>query len=321
MLGARTAALATLALAACGDNLTPPLKWGMGVQRFDAVALGLTAPTAADPFAQAITPTTRLTVPTYDLSDQVVHPDVLRDGDHLIFAVTPYPFGRNRFENPSVLRSPDGLTFDEVRPAGNPVVPPPPIDHNDDPDLHRDPVTGEYVLLYLETLRPKAQNLIALRSRDLVTWSSEIALPYDLTAGDPFIVSPATILSADATHLFYVNTAEPYHIETMASPDGRTWDKTQRQPVALDLGAITPWHLDVFACATGYGMLISGYPDKFTHQNLYLATSPDLVTWTLRPEPLLAHDDPSLAVESLYRSTGLVLGDQLVVWYSMQYRD
>ena len=50
------------------------------------------------------------------------------------------------------------------------------------------------------------------------------------------------------------------------------------------------------------------------------STSPDLVTWTLRPQPLLDHGDPALGIETLYRSTGVVEHGTLVVWYAMQTR-
>ncbi len=38
-------------------------------------------------------------------------------------------------------------------------------------------------------------------------------------------------------------------------------------------------------------------------------------------EPLLAHDEIDLDLQGLYRSTGFVAGDRLVVWYSQQYRE
>jgi hypothetical protein len=306
-----------LAVAACSDE-PAPLAWGMGVQTFDARALGLGVDHPAAPFVGAIVTTPRLTIPTYDGSGQAVHPDVLVEGDRAVMAITPYPFSNNRFENPSLLRTRDGSQFDAV-PDASPLVPAPPIDHNDDPDLRRDAVTGEYELLYLETLRPERQTLVALRSPDLATWTRQDAIVYDLAAGDSFIVSPAAIVEAGVTHLYYVDLIPSARIVELTSTDGRTWDKALARPVALELGAVTPWHLDVIRGEQGFAMLISGYDEAFVHQDLYLATSPDLASWTLAPAPLLAHTDAALDVESLYRSTGVVSGDTLVVWYSMQY--
>jgi hypothetical protein len=314
-----------VALAACGTDRPPRLQWGLGVKTFDAVALGLGTADAPDPWIAGITASPRLKVPTYDGSGQLVHPDVLVEtppgGTRAVMAITPYPYSNNRFENPSLVVSEDGMKFAPLAGAASPLVPAPPIDHNDDPDLRRDPASGDFELLYLETLRPDRQTLVALRSRDLVSWTRRDAIVYDLARGEPFIVSPAAIVGDDGkTHLFYVdNLAMTTAITTLVSADGTTWDPTTASRVAIDLGGVTAWHIDVIRGAHSYGMLISGFDEAFEHQNLYLATSPDLVTWTFQPSPLLAHTDPELDVASLYRSTGLVSGNTLVVWYSMQH--
>jgi hypothetical protein len=111
-------------------------------------------------------------------------------------------------------------------------------------------------------------------------------------------------------------------IHSLVSADGRTWDATTAAPIAIDMGDIRPWHIDVVAGPAGYALLISGFHagGKYKPQDLYIATSKDLETWTFDPEPLLSHTDPDLAVTTLYRSTGLVAGSSLVIWYSMQYR-
>jgi hypothetical protein len=313
----KTLALVCVTVAGCGDEPRLPLAWGIGVASFDSAELGLGVG-APDPLSD-VAAIRRLTIPTYDGSGQAVHPDLLREPDRLLMAITPYPYSDDLFENPSLIVTTDGTRFSEPSDGLNPLVDAPPIDHNDDPDLRRDPVTGEYELLYLETLRPERQTLVALRSPDLATWSRQDAIVYDLAAGDSFIVSPAAIVEAGVTHLYYVDLIPSARIVELTSSDGRTWDKALAKPVALELGAVTPWHLDVIRGEQGFAMLISGYDEAFVHQDLYLATSPDLASWTLAPAPLLAHTDAALDVESLYRSTGVVSGDTLVVWYSMQY--
>jgi hypothetical protein len=316
------------ALTGCNaEHHKPRLQWGMGVRSFDAVALGIGTPDAPDPWIAAIETTPRLKVPTYDGSGQLVHPDVLLEatpgGTRAVMAITPYPYSNNRFENPSLVESRDGMRFAPCVGAASPLVPAPPVDHNDDPDLRIDPATGDYELLYLETVRPDRQTLVAMRSRDLVQWTRRDAIVYDLAAGAPFIVSPAAIVDgAGRTHLFYVdNLAMTTAITELVSADGMTWNPATASRVAIDLGGITAWHLDVIRGPRGYAMLISGFEHEFRHQDLYLATSPDLVTWTFRPTPLLDHTDPDLGVSSLYRSTGVISGNTLVVWYSMQHDD
>lgn len=317
-------AIALLALAACSKpHRAPKLRWGIGVAVFDATALGLARARTPDPFVDAIRPG-RLTIPTYDGSNQATHPDVIVERDaagpaHVVMAMTPYPFSDRRIENPSLVVSDDGMAFTPAPGAPSPLVPAPAYDHNNDPDLRRDPRTGEYELLYLETLRPDRQVLVALRSADLRAWTRRDAAVYDLkAAGTQFMVSPTVIEEPGQSHLFYVDTLSN-KLYRLSSADGVTWDPAHPTPVAIDLGKVTPWHVDVFRGEGAYGLLISGYDTAFAHQDLYLATSPDLTTWTVRPAPLLAHGDPALAVESLYRATGVVEHGSLIVWYAMQY--
>lgn len=324
-----TAMAMVIAVAGAGcKRAHPRQRWGIGVATFDATALGLARARTPDPFVDAIHPG-RLVIPTYDGSGQATHPDVLLERDtsgapHLTMAMTPYPYSDEHFENPCLLISGDGMTFTAAPGAPAPLVAPPPYDHNDDPDLRRDPRTGDYELLYLETLRPDRQTLVALRSRDKITWTRRDAVVYDLKAGAQFMVSPAAIDptgEAGVTHLFYVDAVTRV-LYTMTSPDGVTWDPRGATKLALDVGAIKAWHVDVIRGDGAYGLLFSGYEeaDGFKHQNLYLATSPDLVTWTLRPAPLLSWKDPALGLDTLYRSTGIVEHGTLVVWYAMQYR-
>jgi len=315
--------LALAGSAGCRHKAKPKLSWGMGVRTFDATALGLASSHSPDPFIDGIR-AGRIAIPTYDGSNQATHPDVVLERSpgspaRLVMAMTPYPFSNDRFENPSLVVSADGMAFAPPPGLHNPLVPAPPTDHNNDPDLRRDPRTGEYELLYLETLRPDKQTLVALRSTDLIAWQRRDAVVYDLAHGAPFVVSPTAIEHAGNTYLFAVES-ETKRVTTMVSADGKTWDLATARTLPIEFGAVKPWHIDVVRGETGFAMLISGFDTGFKHQNLYLATSPDLVTWTLRPEPLLAFSDPALGVESLYRSTGLVEHGTLVVWYSMQYR-
>jgi hypothetical protein len=271
-------------------------------------------------------------IPTYDGSGQATHPDVLRDPNaadpRLLMAMTPYPYSDGQIENPSLLASRNGMVFREIAGVVNPLVPPPPVvhgddpDHNDDPDLRWDAGAGEYELIYLESEPPVKQTVVSLRSTDLITWTRRDAIVFDLGRGDPFIVSPAVVQDGKTTHMFYVSLLSTgFEIETLTSPDGRTWDATTATPIAIDLGNVSPWHIDVVTGPAGYALLISGFTgERYKPQSLYIATSKDLETWTLDPEPLLSHADPALGVTTLYRSTGLVAGTSLVVWYSMQYR-
>ena len=285
-----------------------------------------------DPRLAALPNLQILNVPTYDGSGQAVHPDVayFRDGyrGHFFYmAVTPYPLGNSAFENPSVLVSENGVDWREEVAGLNPMVPTPPSDHNDDPDLSWNPATQEFLLHYLETRRfPFAgafQDVKLLRSPDGVSWQLSTALHYDLVAGDPFILSPALVRKGNASFLFYVNASTaPYRIEYLESPDGRTWDKKAiHLPVANFPRGFTPWHVDVFGDGRGwYYMLCNGYTgvDFYDGHDLYLARSQDLTTWEVCQDPILKTGRDLSDARCVYRSTGVVdpVGGLLAVWFS-----
>lgn len=322
-----TLALAALGLTlGCSKEPRLPQAWGIGVHKFDARAFHLVGPDAQPaPLAAGIANTAMLEIPTYDGSNQATHPDVVRrpDNGELVMAMTPYPFSDGRLENPSILVSPDGMSFREPPSVKNPLVPPPPFDHNNDPDIRFDAATREYELVYLETEMPVQQTVVALRSADLVAWHRTDLIRYELWRGEDFIVSPTVVFDGKTTRMFYVNLSTKsfsQRLEVMTSADGRAWARSTKRSLAIDLHGVTPWHIDVVTGPTGYALLISGYRDQFQRQNLYIATSPDLETWTFDPKPLLSYDDPALGIASLYRATGLVSGDQLIVWYAMKYR-
>lgn len=72
-----------------------------------------------------------LQIPTYDGSGQVVHPSVIDfrneygidtwSGYRFWMVLTPYPYGQNQFENPSLYASHDGLTWVVPRTITNPL--------------------------------------------------------------------------------------------------------------------------------------------------------------------------------------------------------
>src|SRR5690348_15730970 len=104
-------------LAACRSHGG---EWGIGTGKFDARALGIGSDRAADPRLAAIPVLSRLAIDTYDGSGQLVHPDVLLDGDRILLAATPYPYTNDRFENPCLYTG-DGTHFESVGKA--PIVP------------------------------------------------------------------------------------------------------------------------------------------------------------------------------------------------------
>jgi hypothetical protein len=264
-----------------------------------------------------------LSLRTYEGSGQAVHPDVVRGPDGLLWmAVTPYPGAREKFENPSVYRSEDGLTWREPAPRVNPIVPRPRWDHNCDPDLLCTP--DGFALLYLETQRRKfrpdsvnIQDLRVVRSADGRTWSEPATVAHWDLDRDPFYLSPCAVATPGGWRVFLVwpkgRTIRWFTSEDLAAlgePSGT---------LETGLPLVRPWHLDVFAVDGGWvALLCARGPEARDNLDvdLWIGASPDLERWSFRPEPLLAGGDPSLGVEIVYRSTGLLEGSRLAVWWS-----
>src|SRR5262245_49955656 len=73
---------------------------------------------------------TVMNTPTYDGSGQSVHPDVVTfesnwHGARFWFTMTPYAKSNQALENPSILRSYDGIRLDVPPGVTNPIIKPP----------------------------------------------------------------------------------------------------------------------------------------------------------------------------------------------------
>lgn len=312
-----------LCLGACGANpgpTAPATPEGLATAATDEFA-ATTATLAAA--LRRLPPDCLLSVPTYDGSGQAVHPDILWGRQYglpyaFYLTLTPYPNSRDRYENPSLLVSDDGLTFRDPAAGLNPLAPAPALDHNSDPDLLYDPWRRVFRLFYMESNRPVYNRLMLLESRDGRRWTRRVALSYDLTAREHFMVSPAVIAGPSGYRLFFVDITAPSHpVVVLGSPDGLRWDRKADDAVVPALPEnLPPWHVDVFASDRGYIMLCCG---PYAEPRLYLATSDDLQHWAFLPRPILRPGHDFHDTQQIYRSTGLSAGDELAVWYS--YKD
>jgi len=279
-----------------------------------------------------------ISIPTYDGSNQVVHPDILMHNGLFYLTITPYPWSNVEHENPSFYSSADGVTFS---PTGvNPVVDHPKGGYNDDPDLIIDPLNGEFSIYYNET--PKNYNkqyLALLRSPDGVDWTDHRKLVEFRTGrGEPFIVSPAVVYYAGHYFMFHVevdadaNTHSPntcsndphkHQIKVMFSEDGVTWDKHKDEGINIDFPAdFNPWHMNIVQGNGHFYMLVNGYHRGFCDRhNLYLAVSDDLTNWHFINKPIVTASKDFYNSKIIYRSAGIVDGDNMYVYFSFYTYD
>jgi len=255
-----------------------------------------------------------LIIPTPDSSGQAVHPDIYKNttsNPAYVLSFTPYPFSRDKFENPSLLISSDGLHFHEEKKGLNPLVPAPPVDHNDDPDLFI--YKNTWNILYLETLRPDTQNLVLLESSDRLEWKSRILYSANLhDQKSIFVLSPSFVSLDSRNYIFFVNKSDDGNTIEFVSSDELNFSFDTTIPVSIDMGMLEPWHIDIIQDKTTFYMLICTVTKDIqnkNHYSLYIARSNDLKSWDLSNKRILSN---------AYRSTGFVSGPDIFVYYSRQ---
>ena len=276
------------------------------------------------PVAQPFSPLVRLTVPTYDGSGQAVHPDVLWfpqpwHGWEYWMAFTPYPQGQERFENPSIVVSHDGVRWEVPAGLSNPLVgslrkPA----YNSDPDLSYDAAHDRLVLIYRE-VRAGFNNVYSISSKDGSTWGERRMVFRRRNHG---MISPTIVIPASGQPMvWYVDggrnrcarrvTRVMRQTATAAdalAPRGVDRGWTFPRLAHLEQNGYMIWHLDVVAVpAKGeYWALYPAYTRKGCGtRDLFFARSRDGVTWTTYPRPLLRHEDERWTSAMLYRASAL----------------
>lgn len=267
---------------------------------------------------------TLLELTTADGSGQTVHPDFLdlRSADPLraeFLAITPYPAGDIMWENPAIYTSPDRIRWTAPGFAINPVETPQ-RGYLSDPDIVYDSAAAQIRLYYRQVDREN--EILMTHSSDAVTWSAPVLVAH---ARNHEIVSP-TIVRRSATEwlMWAVNghggcNAPFTDVQLRRSADGITW--SDPQPVQLNQQGFTPWHIEVqwIESRGEYWALYNGKtPESCSTPALFLATSPDGVTWTTFPSPMLTRGElPDLA-DIVYRSTFTYhpRSDVITFWFS-----
>jgi len=185
-----------------------------------------------------------LRVPTYDGSDQSVHPDITRWNGQYVLAVTPYPYGMGEYENPCVYRSADLNVFHPV--CAQPLAFPQKHSygcHLSDPCI----LTYENRLtcFYRESARVSGGEI----STVWMTQYNELADAWDtprevVSATDDLLLSPAMVVSADGScYSFHINSAAELILSQLDS-DCRMCNPQKVSCLDIPKG-YAPWHIAV----------------------------------------------------------------------------
>jgi hypothetical protein len=263
-----------------------------------------------------------LRLPTYDGYNQTVHPDyaMMPDWSPRRFLVaTPYAFGDSTLENPSLFSqnanfewSPHGLANPIARPR---------VGHLSDPDIVAVPERNELWVYYREATRRNTIWLV--RSGDGISWTDPDRV---VSAPRHMIVSPSVVRRAAEDWLMWsVNagkegcTGTTAFIELRRSSDGLHWSPPER--VSLSQAPFSPWHIEVQWIPSREEYWAVYNAKRVGNCNtdlLFLATSPDGLTWTTYPSPLLRAGAIPEFNEIVYRSTFAYnpKTDKIRFWFS-----
>jgi len=267
-----------------------------------------------------------LRLPTYDGGGETVHPTYIGPtsrwptSTHYLF-VTPYPRGATAVENPSVFAGVDGATWDTLPQAPNPLVHPSAHGYLSDPEAVYEPDRNEIYLYYREVTDSNIIRMIS--SRDAVRWSQPIVV---VAGPGQTVVSPAVVRKGPGNWLMWTvnagrqgGAATTTKIDLRRSTDGVNWSAPQN--VSLTQPGTWPWHLDVkwIPSRFQYWAIYDGKrPGDCATDVLYMATSPDGVTWTTYPTPVLTAGATPALEDIVYRSTFAfdAADDVITFWYS-----
>jgi hypothetical protein len=271
-------------------------------------------------------------MPTYEHSGETVHPDFASvpawwgDQASSYLAITPYPNGDATKENPSLFAG-DAGDWSVPPDAPNPVRFPM-SGYLSDPDIVFDDDTRELLMYYRQVTG--SNRIYLIRTADARHWSDP-----QLVAEGPnhVIVSPAVVRRAAGDWLMWsVNSgaigcdASSTQLELRRSMNGTVWSAPQVVNLPLPPSGLMPWHIDVqwIPSREEYWAIFNA-KDAFNCGTtaVYLATSPDGVTWSTQPEPIAVAGDVDELKDIVYRTTFRVDpgGDEVSLWYSGARRD
>jgi len=208
--------------------------------------------------------------------------------------------------------------------------------HLSDPDLLFDAGRGELRLYYREAVYKTTGGVVVMgnashksdevwmtRSGDGVHWSPPAHL---LSSDGGYFVSPSVVHGGrDHTwRLWGVDagdagcTSPRSAVVVRESGDGVHWGRSAT--VTLSQPGYVPWHLDVdwVAARHEYWALVAAYPAgaSCSITDLFLATSPDGLTWTTYPSPVLERGVLPQFADLVYRSTLDATGEVATLWLS-----
>jgi len=266
-----------------------------------------------------------LRISTPDGSGQAVHPDVVHVPDGFLgyaywMGCTPYPFAEDRFENPVIRVSHDGVDWMPFPGAPDPLVEAPVNGswHHADTDivLHN----GTIYVFYISTNREAAETVFSfICSADGVRWSA----PHEIYRG-AWGVSPAVVVvDVSKWSMWYVvrDSLARAQVSFVYRRDGPAAVALGRpEPCDLRIPGHVVWHLDVIRSGPRFEALVTAFPSGTnpSRSRLFYTESDDGRVFRLLSEsPLIRPTLLGWDNRMIYRSSFVRCQDNSYrIWYS-----
>jgi len=257
-------------------------------------------------------------VPNSVFMQSQTHPSIVYtkkkwNGYSLWLGTTPYPRGKDKFENPCIYYSdvePDGnYKFTPI--LNNPILDNPNFEHAFNSDVELILLHDTLFSLVRECLgRKYFRDIKVQNSTDGQTWSKPIHVYSEADTKDRDLISPAIIQHNGKLYIYHLNgnsgnspTGKCTSLEilegtSLTNPDFKFYgfgNFVNKSDVHIE-----PWHMDLFEHNNILYMLFCGR-DLMRPATLitYIAYSTDYVNFTIVPKPLID-------CINTYRPTGYV---------------
>lgn len=267
----------------------------------------------------------QLNLPTHEGSGQATHPSVLyfENGWHgwkYWMAMTPYPGSDEGEEDPNVVVSNDGWTWQAPKGLKNPIDDQEgkPNPHNSDTQLVMAP-SGEMYLTWRMVDRPngKTNRIYLVKSIDGVHWSEK----EEIWSGEPQFMSQALIWTGENWRLYGIENRAgvPNRIIFYESSDLKAWSAPRYPSVDPYLQSNERWwHIDLQRYDGEYFGLVHIIPSNTVQKgNLYLMRSKDGINWKRSDTPIISHEESGYP--NLYKSALVPHGSGDNLYFELYY--
>lgn len=262
----------------------------------------------------------KIQITTYDGSEQCVHPDVIEYKDRLYMCFTPYPFGIDTYENPSIVYLNNKRW--EYWSGVSPLVKETDFHyHLSDPCLTTDDQTLYLFYRRTEKSKCKASQLFFIMSKNGENWSAPTSVELEI---EHDFISPAVILT-NRWHLIYVNVENENNALYILSGD-MPYNYDKREKVKLEgFKNERLWHIGIvaknnynskYSADKSFACILTNINEKGKYSIHFGTLTYCEEKWVLNCKKEIVNQD-ILNCKIVYKSTLCKIGSKAQIFISM----